>query len=139
LRVFVGFPLLGAPVAKILVVDDNPDERQIYSAVLYYNGFDVLEADSGDEAIRVAKAAQPDLVLIDYMMPIMSGLAVAEQLNTLPETKSIPVVMMTAYDLSLERAKAAGARQLWHKPIPPHKLVMGLDGLLKAAERGPPE
>jgi PleD family two-component response regulator len=65
-------------LAKILVVDDNPDERRIYSALLYYNGFDVLEASSGDEAISLARADKPDVVLVDYMMPVMSGLMVAE-------------------------------------------------------------
>jgi CheY-like chemotaxis protein len=116
-------------VPKILVVDDNPDERQIYSALLYYNGFDVLEASSGDEAIRVAKAGLPDVVLVDYMMPIMSGLQVAETLRRIPETKDIPVVCMTAYDLTFEKAQAAGCRQLWYKPIPAGKLVVGLERL----------
>ena len=112
---------------KVLVVDDNADERQIYSALLYYNGFEVLEASSGDEAIRVARAGMPDVVLVDYMMPIMSGLVVAETLRRIPETKDIPVVCMTAYDLTFEKAQAAGCRQLWHKPISPGKLVVGLE------------
>jgi CheY-like chemotaxis protein len=121
-------------VAKVLVVDDNPDERHIYSALLYYNGFDVLEAESGPEAIRVAQTGHPDVVLVDYMMPSMTGLGVAEALRQSPETKTIPVVVMTAYDLTLERAQAAGCRQLWHKPVSPSKLVLGLQRILDGRE-----
>jgi CheY-like chemotaxis protein len=119
---------------KVLVVDDNPDERQIYSAVLYYNGFDVVQAASGSEAIDLAKTERPDAILVDYMMPMITGLGVAERLRELPETKSIPIVCMTAYDLTLERAQSSGCTQLWHKPVPPGRLVIGLERLTRPVD-----
>ena len=121
-------------VPKVLVVDDNPDERLIYSELLYYNGFDVIVAGTGHEAIEVAQKELPDIILVDYMMPLISGLGVAETLSKLPETKGIPVVCMTAFDLKPERAEAAGCVELWRKPVPPGKLVLGLDRLTRPLE-----
>ena len=115
---------------KVLVVDDNADERQIYSALLYYNGFDVVEASSGADALQVARRERPDVVITDYMMPQMSGLALCRALHGQPETRNTPIVCITAYELSLEQAMAAGCVQLWHKPVPPAKLVLGLEKLL---------
>jgi CheY-like chemotaxis protein len=122
---------------KVLVVDDNPDERQIYSALLRYKGFDVLEAADGFEAIKVAKAERPDVVLVDYMMPQITGLGVAVTLRNTPETKSIPIICMTAYDLSVKTALAAGCQALWEKPIPVGKLVLGLDQAIRPVRPDP--
>ena len=122
---------------KVLLVDDNEDERRLYYELLYYNSFDVVVAKSGFEAIELAKSEKPDVILVDYMMPVMNGLGVAEALQKLPETQSIPIVCMTAYDLAADRAKAVGCVEVWRKPVPPGRLVLGLERIVKTHEEPP--
>lgn len=107
----------------VLVVEDNADERAVYSALLFYNGFDVLEAADGQEAIQLAKAREPDVILMDVRLPTLNGLLTTEILRVTAETRSIPVVCMTGFDLRRERAEESGCRQLLRKPIPPAMLV----------------
>ena len=61
-------------MARVLVVDDNAAERELYALMLYYNGFDVLKADDGVAGIEIAHQQRPDLILMDYRMPQMDGL-----------------------------------------------------------------
>jgi len=107
----------------VLVVEDNADERAVYSALLYYNGFDVVEAEDGQDAIQLAKTRDPDVILMDVRLPTLNGLLTTEILRATAETQSIPVVCMTGFDLSRERAEESGCRQLLRKPIPPAMLV----------------
>lgn len=110
-------------MARVLIVEDNADERAVYAALLFYNGFDVLEATDGQDAIRMAKSEQPDVILMDVRLPTLNGLLATEILRATPETRSIPVICMTGFDLSRERAEESGCRQLLRKPIPPSMLV----------------
>lgn len=110
-------------MALVLVVEDNVDERAVYVALLFYNGYEVLEAGDGQEAIQLAKSASPDVILMDVRLPTVNGLLTTEILRATPETESIPVICMTGWDLSRERAQESGCRQLLRKPIPPTMLV----------------
>ena len=110
-------------MARVLVVDDNGDERRMYARMLYYNGFDVLEAEDPIEGLEIAQEQHPDLILMDYRMPRMDGLTAAEILRRSPETASIPVVCVTGQDLSESRIRNAGCRELIRKPAPIHELV----------------
>lgn len=107
----------------VLVVEDNPDERAVYSALLYYNGFEVVEAADGQDAIQLAKTKDPDVILMDVRLPTLNGLLTTEILRATVETRDIPVVCMTGFDLSRERARESGCRQLLRKPVSPAMLV----------------
>jgi len=111
---------------SVLLIDDNDAERRMYARLLYYNGFDVLEADDPIVGLELARTQQPDLILMDYWMPRMNGLLAAEVLGVTPETMHIPVLCITALDLKPDRAQAAGCRELLYKPLRTHELVQAV-------------
>ena len=91
---------------KILIVEDDKSLREMYQLRLSLNGYDVLEASDGEEGLDVAIKEKPDLILLDIMMPKMSGMDVLDILKSTPETKDIPIVVLTA--LAEENVKAKG-------------------------------
>lgn len=91
---------------KILIVEDDKALREMYQLRLSINGYDVLEAGDGEEGLDLAIKEKPDLILLDIMMPKMSGMDVLDILKSTPETKDIPVVVLTA--LTEESVKAKG-------------------------------
>ena len=111
---------------SVLLIDDNDAERRMYARLLYYNGFDVLEADDPIVGLEMARTQQPDVILMDYWMPRMNGLLAAEVLGVTPETMHIPVLCITALDLKADRAEAAGCRELLYKPLRTHELVQAV-------------
>jgi len=110
-------------MARVLVVDDNADDRELYALMLYYNGFDVLKADDPISGIELAHEQRPDLILMDYRMPQMDGLTAAMILNANPDTAEIPVVCVTGEDLTESSVRAAGCEELIRKPTPVHELI----------------
>lgn len=106
---------------KILVVEDDPDNRRIVSKVLSVEGYQVLEATDGMEALTQARAQRPDLILMDLAMPNMDGWEATRQLKGAPETRSIPVVALTAVAMrgDEEQARAAGCDDYLSKPARP--------------------
>jgi len=91
---------------KILIVEDDKSLREMYQLRLSINGYDVIEAGDGEEGLDVAIKEKPDLILLDIMMPKMSGMDVLDILKSTPETKDIPVIVLTA--LTEENVKAKG-------------------------------
>ena len=85
---------------KILIVDDYPGARYLRSRILSEAGYEVIEASSGTEALNVARAVQPSLVLLDVNLPDISGFDVCERLKQDPATASIPVIQITGAWLS---------------------------------------
>ena len=118
---------------RILVVDDVATNRLILKAKLATAYYDVLEADCGQAAFDVAKAEQPDVILLDIMMPDMDGYEVCEMLKTCPETAHIPVVMVTASSAPKERIRglAVGADDFLVKPINDMALFARVRNLLR--------
>ena len=116
-------------VRAILLVEDNEDTRIIYATALRYAGFDVLEAISGAQAIAVARARHPDLILMDIALPEMDGLAATAVLKHDAETRHIPIVVVTAHVLpaDVERSIAAGCDGYLPKPISPAALIAEID------------
>ena len=110
-------------MARVLVVDDNADERKLYARMLYYNGFDVIEAEDPIEGLEIAQDQQPDLILMDYWMPRMDGLTASQILQTAPETADIPIVCVTGHDIAEKRVLDAGCQEVIRKPTPIHELV----------------
>jgi CheY-like chemotaxis protein len=103
---------------KILVVDDEPNIRQLSRKILTKK-FDVLEAEDGRQAIEIAGTQQPDVILMDMMMPKMDGLTACYAIRNDTTTKSIPVVMVTAigFDLNIKFSQQMGANAYLTKPF----------------------
>jgi len=83
---------------RILTIDDQSDIRRLIRMTLEFEGFEVLEASGGEEGLAMARKHQPDLILLDVMMPGLNGLAVSKTLAADPVLRQIPVVMLTALD-----------------------------------------
>ena len=93
-------------MAKIMLVEDDKSLREIYSIRLVAEGYDVVSAGDGEEALAIAVQQKPDLILSDVMMPKISGFDMLDILRSTPETKDIKVIMMTA--LSSEEQRQRG-------------------------------
>ena len=122
--------------AKILIVDDTPHNVKLLADLLSVKGYAVVTAASGVEALeKVAKEA-PDLVLLDVIMPEMSGYEVCRTIRSSPATAVLPVVMVTALDPAQERVKGieAGADDFLSKPINQQELLARVRSLLRIKE-----
>ncbi len=104
---------------RVLVVDDDAGGRRLTRATLKKAGFEVSEAEDGQQALDAMRAALPDLVLMDVSMPVMDGFTACAELRKLPGGGRVPVVMMTGLDdvKSIERAFEVGATDFITKPI----------------------
>ena len=112
---------------RILVVDDEYGMAEILSEILTGAGFDTVTASNGAQALERVKDRRPDLVLLDYMMPIMNGPTMFRILRADPENASIPVIMMSAVEESVVRASCPGISGFLRKPFE-------LNALLKVVE-----
>jgi two-component system cell cycle response regulator DivK len=92
--------------AKILLVEDNEQNRYLATFLLEKSGYSVIYARTGKEALRLAQKEKPDLVLMDIQIPEMDGYEAAKQLRTLPGLESVPVVAVTSYAMLGDRDKA---------------------------------
>jgi class 3 adenylate cyclase/CheY-like chemotaxis protein len=122
--------------AKILVVDDTPRNVKLLADLLAVKGYDVVTALSGREALVRVEADQPDLVLLDVVMPEMSGYEVCHKIRENPATAMLPVIMVTALDPGEERVKGieAGADDFLTKPINQAELLARVKSLLRIKE-----
>ena len=120
-------------MAKILVVDDEPDAVELIEFNLRNAGFEVVTAADGAEALRKARATLPDLILLDVMLPEVDGLAVCKLLRHDPNTTSIPIIMLTAKAAEIDRVLGLelGADDYVTKPFSPRELVLRVRNLLK--------
>jgi CheY-like chemotaxis protein len=110
---------------RVLLVDDYPDAREMYSEYLQYSGFDVVEAGNGMEALQRALETAPDIILMDLSLPVMDGWEATRRLKADPRTAQIPVVALTGHALAgiSEGAKKAGCDAFVTKPCLPDELV----------------
>jgi signal transduction histidine kinase len=118
--------------AKILVVDDNETNRALAQATLEDEGYDVVLASSGEEALRDFDGVNPDCVLLDVRMPGMDGFAVCSAIRALPSGARTPVVFLTALrDVdTFDRALRAGGDDFLTKPVRPTELVVRVQAAL---------
>jgi DNA-binding response OmpR family regulator len=112
-------------VKRILAVDDEPHILKLVAFSLKSGGYDVLEAADGLSAISIAQAEQPDLILLDVMMPALDGYEACRRLKDDPVTAEIPVIMLTAKTQEAEQktGRDAGAVDYINKPFTPKDLV----------------
>src|SRR5688572_33276336 len=108
----------------VLVVDDEPGNVQLLKTLLTREGYSVVTASDGEEALEMVASAHPDLVLMDVLMPKLSGYDVCERIKHNPATRLTPVVLITALH---ERERTiqginAGADAFLTKPVDPHEL-----------------
>jgi DNA-binding response OmpR family regulator len=119
-------------VTRILAVDDEPHILRLVSFSLSSKGFDVIEASDGLTAVEIAEREQPDLILLDVMMPVLDGYEACRRLKANPATREIPVVMLSAKSQKAEQAIGleAGALDYICKPFTPKDLVEQVRGFL---------
>jgi DNA-binding response OmpR family regulator len=120
---------------KILVVDDDAELVELVSFNLKQAGYAIGTASDGVEAIKKARSLEPDLIVLDIMMPELDGFAVCEILRRDSVTASIPIMMLTALSSELGRMAGlgSGASDFLTKPFSPRVLVARIDELLKKA------
>jgi len=118
---------------KILVVDDTPQNIKVLDAILSPRGYTVVTANSGAEALQKVQTDAPDLILLDNLMPGMSGYEVAQRLRGDPATQFLPIVMVTALGAQEEKGKAieSGADDFLTKPVNQLELLARVKSLLR--------
>jgi two-component system cell cycle response regulator DivK len=109
----------------VLLVEDNEDNRTIYSTALAHAGFRVIEAATGQEGVDRARTDAPDLILMDMSMPVLDGWAATRILKGEVGTRHIPVVALTAHAMTTDRQIAldAGCDGYLAKPVPPRAVL----------------
>lgn len=117
---------------RVLIVEDNDEERRMYAAMLFYNGFDVLEASDAIAALEIARTQHPDVIVMDYRLPTMTGMVAAEILASTPDTAAIPVICITGYSVTADHFSVAGCKELMRKPMRTHELILAVQRQLDA-------
>jgi two-component system cell cycle response regulator DivK len=110
---------------RILVVEDQEDNRQILRDLLGNAGYEMTEAENGQDGVAAATEQRPDLILMDIQLPIMDGYEATRRIKANPALKNIPIIAVTSYALSGDEGKAlaAGCDAYVTKPYSPRQLL----------------
>ena len=110
---------------RILVVEDQEDNRQIIRDMLSATDYQITEAENGEEALAAVAKQRPDLILMDIQMPIMDGYEATRRIKADPGLRSVPIIAITSYALSgdEQKARAAGCDDYVPKPYSPRQLL----------------
>jgi two-component system cell cycle response regulator DivK len=110
---------------RILVVEDQEDNRQILRDLLGNAGYEMTEAENGRDGVTAATEQKPDLILMDIQLPIMDGYEATRRIKADPSLKAIPIIAVTSYALSGDEAKAlaAGCDGYFAKPFSPRVIL----------------
>lgn len=116
---------MAAETKRILVADDDPVILRLIQVNLELEGYEVLTANNGQEAVDMAQAEKPDLVILDIMMPRLDGYQACEQLKSSDTTKEIPVIFLSAkaQQGDIEKGQSFGVAAYLTKPFDPTELV----------------
>lgn len=120
---------------RLLIVDDDPAIRLVLTINFEYEGYEVSIAGDGDEAIMVAKAVHPDIMILDVMMPCSDGFSVLRTLRSSPQTDDIPIVMLSAKasDEEVDTGRQSGADSYMTKPFEVDEMISLVDRILTEA------
>lgn len=121
-------------MAKILLVEDNEMNRDMLSRRLERRGYQVVIAEDGATGVAKSRSETPDLILMDMSLPVIDGWEATRQIKAADETKSIPVIALTAHAMAgdEEKALAAGCNDYETKPVDLPKLLAKIDALLQS-------
>ena len=110
---------------RILVVEDQEDNRRILRDLLTNAGYEIIEAENGEEALAVAARERPDLILMDIQLPLLDGYEATRRIKADPALRAIPIIVVTSYALSGDetKARAAGCDAYVTKPYSPRALL----------------
>ena len=110
---------------RILVVEDQEDNRQIIRDMLTFTDYKIMEAESGEQALEAVATEPPDLILMDIQLPGIDGYETTRRIKADPTLRSIPIIAVTSYALSGEeqKARAAGCDEYVPKPYSPRQLL----------------
>jgi len=110
---------------KILIVEDNENNRLLLRDLMEYHQYEVVEAENGEEGLKMAAESRPDLILMDMQMPVMDGFAAIRRLKAEPATRNIKIIGVTSFAMKgdRERVLAAGADNYVSKPIDTRELL----------------
>jgi DNA-binding response OmpR family regulator len=130
-----------AQSVTILIVDDNPDIRNILDLLLKSKGYSTLQADSGNTAMAAVAQQHPDLILLDIIMPDMDGYQVARRIRDNPATKSIPIIMISARNEDVDEVLGLelGADDYIRKPFEPILVLARVKACLRRTMEPPPD
>lgn len=114
----------------VLIVDDEPMIRLLLNQLLQMDGYSVEEANNGKDAIGKAKILKPDVIVMDYMMPLLDGLSACKALSEMPETANVPIIMLSANTKPdmIEKSRLAGADIFLDKS---NNIPVGLSNAIK--------
>ncbi len=109
----------------ILMVEDQLEFRAIHTAFLQHHGYRVVAAENGAEGVAAAREEQPDLILMDFSIPGMDGIAATQELKRNEATREIPILLVTAHSYGAvgKRAKQAGCEEVLAKPCEPERVL----------------
>jgi two-component system cell cycle response regulator DivK len=118
-------PTQAAAPRTVLLVEDNPHNRKIFSGMLAHHGFRVLEAETGDRALEQVAVELPDLILMDLSIPGVDGWECTRRIKAAERSRAVPIIALTAHAMrgDEERARAAGCDGYLSKPVSPKKVV----------------
>ena len=116
----------------VLVVDDEVHIVHVVAIKLRSNGYEVISAENGAEALELARQAIPDIIVADFQMPVMTGLELVEQLHQDERTRDIPVIMLTARGFAIEDSQKENLRisEFLSKPFSPKELLRHIEDIL---------
>ncbi len=121
----------------VLLVEDDPDTREMYATFLEAMGYRVQEAADGFAALKAATGQRPDLVITDLAMPVMDGFHLTRQLRAHETTGSVPIIAVTGHGVTATPvlAREAGCCRLFNKPFLPDELLEAVRGMLATCPR----
>jgi len=120
---------------RILVVEDQKDNMQILRDLLTSAGYEMIEAEDGEEGVRAAAVERPDLIVMDIQLPLLDGYEATRRIKSDPALRAIPIIVVTSYALSgdEDKARAAGCDDYVPKPYSPRQLLAKIKEHLPAS------
>jgi two-component system, cell cycle response regulator DivK len=121
---------------RILIIEDQEDNRAILRDLLGQAGYELIEAADGEEGVKLAEQERPDLILMDIQLPVIDGYEATRRIRGVLDLKSIPIIAVTSYALSGDEAKAraAGCDGYVTKPFSPRDLLAKVRAYLPAGD-----